>query len=185
MCVAALPLAIAATALSAVGTGVSALSTASQQTYQARVADRNARMEEDSRRDAIDRSKIEARRQQQQSAQVQGAQRAALAANGIDIDFGSAAALRADTVSANAEDALMLARNGEREARGFEINAANFTADARASRSARTGTLVKGGFDFGSTILGGAKQYRSLKAARYPGGSGKNAYGITAGDNIY
>ncbi len=157
---------IAATAVAAVGTGVSAISANNQAKYQGKVADMNARMDNAAARDAIDRGKVESQRFQREASQMQGAQRASLAANGIDVNFGSAAAVRADTTRAIEEDAQTIRENSMREVRGFEINAANFGAQARGYRAAGKAALVKGAFDMGSTVLGGAQQYSKLKAGR-------------------
>lgn len=158
------PVTLGLTALTAAGTATSAISQVRQSNYQARVAGMNARLENDAARDAILRGQIESRRYQNDAAQFQGAQRASMAANGIDITFGSAAAVRADSIRAAEEDAQTIRENANRESRGFEINAANFTAQRQASRSAAKAAAVKGVFDLGSTVLGGAQQYRATRA---------------------
>ncbi|MBM7406923.1 MULTISPECIES: virion core protein, T7 gp14 family [Sphingomonas] len=159
--------------LAAIGAGMAALSTATatvtavqQNKYQAKVATRNADLESAAGRDAVERGKIESQNYQRQASQMQGAQRAALAANGIDINFGSAAGVRADTAMMQAEDAQTIRENSMREVRGIEINAANYRAQVQASRQAATGAAIKGVFDFGSTVLGGASQYRTAKLRR-------------------
>ncbi|RSY83113.1 hypothetical protein DAH66_12655 [Sphingomonas koreensis] len=174
MCLPAAPLAIAAAALSAVGTGVSTIASMQQQTYQARVADRNARMESEAARDALERGRIEDQRYQRQLSQQMGAQNAALAANGIDVGYGNAAALRGDLARTGAEDSQTIRENAVREARGFEISAANSHAQAAGYRQARTATAITGAFEFGSSILGGVQQHRKIQWNRRNGG---NPYG--------
>ena len=159
---------IAATALAAAGSAASTVSAMQQQTYQARMADRNAKLENEAARDALDSGRTEEQRYQGSVSQQQGAIRAALAANGIDIGYGSALDYQGDLAMFGQQDAATIRENSMREARGLEINASNYTAEAAAKRQARTGTLVKGVVDFGSTILGGAQQYRDIRTRRAP-----------------
>lgn len=176
MCLPAAALAIAATAVSAIGTGVGALNSAAQSRYQARVADRNATLENQAARDAIERGQLEARNYQRQLSQQQGAQRAALAANGIDTSYGTAALVQRDLASVGAADTQTIRENAMREARGLEINAANYRASAAASRSAASAALVEGAFGVASTVLGGAQQYKKIQwNQRNP--AGRNPFG--------
>lgn len=163
MCADPVTLTLIATAVSAVGSAASTVSAMQQSTYQARVADRNARMEDAAARDAIERGRIEDQRYQRQLSQQQGAQRAALAANGVDINFGNAAAVREDLARAGQEDSQTIRENAMREARGFELSAANYRAQAAGARQARTGQMIGGITDFGSTVLGGVQQYKRTK----------------------
>lgn len=165
MCNPVLALTIAATAVSAVGTGMQAASSAAQSRYAARVADRNAQMEDLAARDAIDRGKVESQNYQRQASQMQGAQRASMAANGIDIDYGSAALVRGDSARFAGEDVQNIRQNSIREARGFEINAANYRSQAAGSRQAASAAVAQGIFGVASTVLGGAQQYQKLKFA--------------------
>lgn len=157
-------LTIAAVAVTAVGQGVGALQTAATQRYQAKVADQNARMEDEAARTAIENTKTEAQAQQRRIAATEGQQQATLAANGIATNFGSAAQVKNDTAMLGREDVQRIYDQGYQQTRNYDINAANDRAQASADRQAATGTLIKGAFDFGSTVLGGARQYSSLKS---------------------
>lgn len=157
-------LTIAATAVAAVGQGVGALSANSQANYEAKVAKQNARTEEASARDAIERGKTDSQRYQRQLSQQMGAQNAALAANGIDISYGSAADVRGDTAMFGREDVQTITENSFREAKGFEINATNYLAQAKSAKQRGKAALVKGVFDMGSTVLGGATQVSKMRA---------------------
>ncbi|ODP39253.1 hypothetical protein [Sphingomonas turrisvirgatae] len=156
---------IAATATQAIGTGVSALQAAGQSRYEAKVAERNAQLENESARNAEDRRKIEAQRQYRKLSQVQGQQQAAMAANGIDQGFGSALQVQRDTASMGAQDVQSIYDASAQEIRGFDINASNYRAKARGARMQATGALVKGALDVGSTVLGGAQRYAKYKAS--------------------
>lgn len=155
---------IAGTTVAAAGAGYSALLANAQGKGQAAQAKVNQAEANRSAADAIERGNIEQRNLYRQVSQQKGAQRAAMAANGLDIDFGSAADITADTDMFAREDASALASNTRNEARGYQIQAANFSSQAKSASLAAKGALVKGAFDVGSTILGGAQQYRKAKA---------------------
>lgn len=178
MCADPVTLTLIATAVSAVGSAASTVTAMQQSTYQARVADRNAKMEDAAARDAIERGKLEDQRYQRQMSQQQGAQRAALAANGVDVNFGNAAAVREDLARAGQEDSQTIRENAMREARGFELSAANYRAQAAGARQARTGQAISGAFDFGSTVLGGVQQYKRVQwNQRNPTSNRRNPWG--------
>lgn len=92
-----------------------------------------------------------------------GAQRAAMAANGLDISFGSAADLVADSALFAEEDSRNLAENTNREARGFLIQGANYRSEAASQRNASSSALIAGGFGVASSLIGGAKEYGKLR----------------------
>lgn len=159
-------LTVAATAVAAAGTVVSGVNQSRQYAYKAKVDAGNAKLDQAASADAANRGAIEEQRQYRKNAQILGAQRAALAANGVEVDFGSAADLQADTKRIGQEDAATIRENTIREQRGFEISAANNLNEAAAGRASARSKLVETAFDTGKTILGGAKQVSSIKAAR-------------------
>lgn len=163
MCEPVTALTVAATAVAAAGSGVSAIQSASMQRYQARVADRNAGLSNEAARDAQDRNRIEAQRLYRKTGAVAGQQNAAMAANGIDLGFGSALQVQQDTAAIGAEDVSQLYRSGYQETRGFEISASNDRAQAAGARAGAKAAIVKGVFDVGSTVLGGASQVSKYK----------------------
>lgn len=160
-------LAIAAAAASAIGTGMSAVQARAQARYQARIADRNARLEGEAATAALDATRQQALAAYRDKAAVQGRQRAAMAANGIDAGFGSAADMIADGDMLAGEDIGRIYAQGLNSVRGFDINAANQRAEAKARRSAGDGALVSGLFSAASTALSGASSFSKLKAQGY------------------
>lgn len=167
-----LSLTIAATAVAALGQGVSAIGAHQQGKYEAKVAGANAKAESARAADAINRGSEESRRYQRRLAQEMGQQNAALAANGIDIGFGTAADVRGDTAMLGREDVITINENARREAMGFDINAMNFGAEQQSAKRRARGALYKGGFDIVGTVLGGAQQFGKISSARSAGGSG-------------
>lgn len=133
--------------------------------YKAKVDDRNAALDRASAQDALERGRIEEGRQGRKTGQLVGQQRAAMAANGVEVDFGSAADLQADTRQVGFEDAQTIRENAARESKGYEISAWNQKASGAANRSAAGAAMWATAFDAGSTMLSGAQQYRKLQAA--------------------
>ena len=162
-------LTIAGTAVAAAGTVVKTVNAANRATYEARVADSNAKLASAQAADAAERGKLEAQRVMGRNSQLLGRQRAAAAANGIEVDFGSSADVLGDTESIGRDEVATTYRNSEREMQGFDINASNYVAKARGARAARGAAIVEGAFDFGSTILSGAKQVGQIRASQRAG----------------
>lgn len=151
--------AAAAAAVSMVGTGFTALQASQQSKYQAKVADRNADLANEAAQQEQSNTRQEALAFYRKQAALKGQQRAAMSANGIDVNFGSAADVQADTEMLGREDARRLYDQGAQRSRGFEIEASNFGGEANAQRSAATGALIGGAFDMAGTALSAAKQF--------------------------
>lgn len=130
------------TATSLVSTGLSAYgdykeAEAAQQSAQANAAiyDQNARFAETQAQDAVQRGRLDVRKVRLGARQLIGAQRAALAANNVRIDSGSAAALQRDTTLMADADAFTILENARRDATGYRQQGANYTAQAEATRA--------------------------------------------------
>lgn len=158
-------LVLAATAVTMAGQGYAALQSAAASRYEARVADQNAKLENEAAFRETENTKTAALAHYRRVAQLKGEQRVAQAANGVSLDFGSAADVAADTDMLAREDAQRIYDQGAEKVRGFDINAANYRSSAKASRFAAKGALIKGGLDMASTALSGATQYSKMKAA--------------------
>lgn len=166
MCIpaAALPLAAAIGAgLSAVGTGFAALQANAQAKYQANLAERNAAMEREAGQQELQNTREGLLAHYRETARIKGQQRLAAAAGGVALDYGTPFDTAADTQMLANEDAQRIMDRGSQAVRGHDIGASNFMGEANAQRQAGTGALIKGAFDMGSTVLGGAQQYRDLK----------------------
>ena len=159
MCGPALPL--IAAGFAAAGTGIGALQANAQAQYRAKIAERNA----DLSREAGQTERLSIRDQAQakyrEIARIKGMQRVTAGANGVAIDFGTAGDVQADTQAMGSEDINRIYQKGNQAMRGHDISASNFIAEANAARSAGKGALVKGMFDMGSTVLGGAQSKAS------------------------
>lgn len=163
MCLPAATLLIAATAAASMGQVVSGIGQAQQYRQEAQIADRNRALANDQARDSIDNTNLEAQRRYRMLAQTQGSQQASMAANGVDIDFGSALDLQRDTAMIGAEDVTQIYKAGNERTKGYDISAWNYGNQASASRAKASGAIVSGLFGAASTALGGASQVSKMK----------------------
>lgn len=148
------------------GSAMSAGSQVSAGNYNKQIADYNAKIAEYQAQDAITRGELAVDRQRKGVKQLIGSQRASLAAQGVDVNEGSAVDLQADTAYQGEYDALMIRNNAALEAWGFKVQAWNATEQGKmADRSGKNKAF--------STILGAGssalKQY-GFSAPTYSSG---------------
>lgn len=162
-------LTLVATATAAVSSVTGTVMAVQQANLKRDLAERNAAMERNAAQDEMQNTREAALSRYREIARVKGQQRVAAAANGVGLDFGTAADVVADTDMLGREDVGRIYTAGDRAVRSRDIAASNYGAEANMARSQKTGAIVGGVADFGSTVLGGASQYRKLKASQ--GGS--------------
>jgi len=126
-----------------------------QGAFQGAMAEQNAAYKEAAAQDAEKRGAVEADRYRRQVGQLIGSQRTGFAANGIDVNSGTAADIQDDTAAFGEFDALTIANNAAREAWGYRVGAQNDLMNGRMAqsnaRSAATGSILGGvGSAFGS-----------------------------------
>jgi hypothetical protein len=138
---------------------------------QAELGDYNANVAELQAEDAILRGELDEQRFRSLVRGAVGSQRAGMAAQGVDVNHGSAVDVQADAATLGELDALTIKTNARREAWGYEVQGENFKRGAEvtrkggeyaaeAGRSAQTASR----FNAAGTIVGGAN---SLLAMRY------------------
>lgn len=152
--------------LQGLGAGMTAASAysssqASKAAYnaQAQVDQNNARLAEYQAQDAERRGAVAAQNVGYRTNQVKGTQRAALAANGVDLGYGSALELLSDTDYFGSVDRATTVDNAAREAWGYRTQGANYTSDAsllRQRASAESPFLSAG-----TSLLGSAGRVAS------------------------
>lgn len=124
-----------------------------QGNYEARLFEQNAGVADLQAADSIARGTLAEQKLRGETRQTVGAQRVGLAAQGIDINTGSAADVQAEANSVGGNDALTTRLNAAREAWGFQTQAQDLrsraeltrrgaSAQAGALRTAATGTLL-------------------------------------------
>lgn len=162
---------IAASAVAAASQVYSGFQQAGQARYAAGIADQNQRIAAQQAQDSENNTALEAQRRYRMLAQTKGAQEAALAANGVDLNFGTALDLQRDTAMIGAEDIGQIYKSGAERTRGLDIEGWNYGAEAKALRSKASGAIVGGFLNAAGTALGGASQVSKLKSAAGMGSS--------------
>lgn len=171
MCLPAVPALIAATALSSVGQIVGGIQQAGQMRYAAGIQEQNQRIAARQAQDSIENTQLEAQRRYRELAQTKGAQEAALAANGVDLGFGTALDLQRDTAMIGAEDVAQIYKGGMERTRALDTESWNYGAEAKSLRSKANGAVLNGFIGAASSALGGASQISKMKAGMGSGGS--------------
>lgn len=134
--------------------------------YQAHVAQQNKDLARESAQSAIEQGQEDQRRLGRETAQRVGSQRARMAANNIDVGFGSAARVTEDTRMLAGEDADTLAENNRRQVRSMQIDAWNFESEKRAAKAEKKSAKIGAAFGAASSALGGATQYADFRSRR-------------------
>jgi hypothetical protein len=161
-----IPLPILAGGVMAAGQLYSGLAANAQGKYEANVAEANAKLEAERARDSIERGRLEARDLYRDVGRVKGEQTAAMAANGIDLGYGTALRFQQDTAMLAQEDAENLYRNIHERTRGHDINASNFRAEAKAARQRGKAAMVGSVFSAAGSVAGGFQQQAAINADR-------------------
>lgn len=159
---AALPL--VAAGMSAAGSLVGGMQALAQGNYESSIARQNVRLENERANESTLRGREEARNLYRRVSEVKGQQVAAMAANGIDVGYGSGLRTQQDTALLAQEDADALYRNVSERTRGFDIGASNFAAEGRAAKFRGRSAMVNSVFEAGSSLMGGFQQQRVMRA---------------------
>jgi len=164
MCEIATILTVASTALGAMGAIQQGNAAAEAGRYNAKVAEMNAVMSERRAKDAMERGAREEQRKRTEVAALKGRQVAAMAANGVDLSFGSPLDTIVDTAVLGELDALTIRKNAANEAYDHRVNAVNGRSDATLSRMNADAAQTGGYLNAAGTLLGGAANaYKSYK----------------------
>lgn len=157
MCVAAAPyMMLAASAASAVGASNSAKAQKAGLDYQADVASNNAQIAEWQAQDAIRQGQDQEQQSRLRYATTKSTQRAALAANGVALDEGSAVDILTSTDYMNEMDASTIQANAARSAWGYRTQGTNYSDNSTALRAGAG--AISSGSAAGLSLLGSAGQ---------------------------
>lgn len=144
------------TGIGAVGGLLSGLGGYQEAMYRARVAQNNAVILQQNAAAAQMAGQYEGSASLMRTGKLVGQEKAAQAANGVDVNVGSPAAVRAGTQEIGAMDAAMIHYNAQRQAFAEQTEAAAEKAQARADEAGAVGNLALGGFKAATTLIGGA-----------------------------
>jgi hypothetical protein len=150
--------------MSAAGSVVQGMSANAQGKYEAGIAKQNAALERESAIQSIKQGQNERRDYWRKVGSVKGQQVASMAANGIDVGYGTADRVQSDTQMLADEDAANLYENIHQRTRGHVINAANYKAEAKAAKQRGKAALVGSVFQAGSSLMSGLTQASQMKA---------------------
>jgi hypothetical protein len=134
---------------------------------QADLADYNAQVATVQADDAVARGGEEESRFRAGTRGLIGTERAGQAAGNVDVGYGSALDVQADTAYLGELDALTIRTNAAREAWGYKVQAEDLHARARIAR--RTGVMVAetGRAQANAAYLGGASNLLAGSANLY------------------
>lgn len=115
--------------------------------------------------DAIQRGEQAASQHAKKVKEVVGQQRTAMAAQGINLDEGTALDIQEQTYQYGMQDAMTIKNNAYQEAWGYKVNSLNMATEAQfkniAAKSQARNTLLVGGLQ---ALSYGAQGYASYKA---------------------
>ena len=178
--------AVASTAISIPATIQQGKSQEAMYNYQAKVNQENAKIAQENANVQRQQGIEEARLQRIKAASTIGAQKTAMAANGVDVTQGTAVDVIADTAAIGELDALQTQYNYEMKARGYEAQAGNFQNQANldvisgknAYTAGKTGAVQAG--------LAGLQQTADVASQWFGFGSGStNTKNKKIGKNVY
>jgi hypothetical protein len=153
-------------AVSAYGTLMQGQAASSAANAQAAAEEQNARIADEQARDSMRRGAYDELKLRRQMSILQGQQRSALAASGVEVDTGSPLELQEASRREGDQDAAVIRFNAEREAWGHQVQAVNSrnaaSAASASGRNAMTGALIGAG----TSLLSTAGEYGSLLKGR-------------------
>ena len=167
---------IGGAATSAIGSYFGAATQKAVLNGQASVADSNARISELGAQSALMQGQQQVGALTLRAGQLKSSQRAAMAANGIDLGTGNAAELQASTDIMKEIDANTLTANAVRSAWGYRTQAMNFKNEALTRRA--SAGAISPGMAAASSLLGSAG---SVASSWY----GMNKAGMFGDDSEY
>lgn len=144
------------TGLNALGDLSSGYGQAQQYNYQAAIAQNNAAITRQNEDASLTAGQYEESQSKLRTGQTIGAQLAAQAGNGVDVNVGSPATVRASTATTGALDAAMIHYNAARQAYGLETQAANYDSQASAVRMAASTAKASGWSKAAMSLISGS-----------------------------
>lgn len=153
-------MAIAATlisgAISAYGAYSQGQSQKAMYGYESQVAANNAAIQRQNAAWATAKGESAAADQGQRTRQMVGEQMAVQAAQGINVDQGSAVDVRASTAMLGEQSALNIRSNAAREAYGYDVGAVSETAQSQLDRMAGANAATAGEIGAVGSLVGAA-----------------------------
>lgn len=135
--------------------------------FQAQMSDINAQIANVGAENEIWKGQQEIATQTLQAGQLKSAQRASMAANGIDLGYGTAAEVQASTDIVKNIDMTTIQSNAIRAAFGYKIQALNDNTRAAMARASAAGIspMADAVTTFGGALSDIASKWTNLKTA--------------------
>jgi hypothetical protein len=121
--------------------------------YQAAVQRNNQKVAEWNAQDAIERGDILEKQHRMKMSKLQGKQRSVLAAQGIELESGSALDVLQDTAYFGEMDALTIRNNAQRDSWKYKVNAQNRAAQAGLLQTQGRDAMAAANMNATSTVL--------------------------------
>lgn len=157
------------------GTVMQARQSAGQASYQQGVAKNNEILARRNAALAIQAGDVREQAKRRETAGLIGAQRAAYAAHGVDVNVGSPVDIQSDTAELGELDALTIRNNAQREAYGYKIQGDNAGAEAGLFGQQASGDQLAGWVGSVGSLIGGASsvgdKWLTYQSAGGAGGS--------------
>jgi hypothetical protein len=174
--------------LTAVNTGLSyssqrnaASAADTQGKFEAGILRQNADFSDQQAADAVARGQIDEGRQRLDTKQRLGASKAALAAQGVDVGYGSALDVQSSEAQLGELDALTIRNSAAREAWGYKVQGLGYRQQAKlaelgginqgaALRSNATSTLLTGAVNTYGLYSSARQTKKDLRGSQYKAG---------------
>src|SRR5437879_3754547 len=161
------PISLGLLAVSAVGTVAGGLTQAAgaraagdaqarQYQYQAGVADMNKKVADQNRDYAFAAGEVEAQQSGMKTRQEIGTQKTIQSASNLDVNTGSGADVRESQGAVGQENQNLIRSNAARRAYGYEVEAANATAQGQVYRMSADNARTAADYKVASSIIGTA-----------------------------
>jgi hypothetical protein len=160
----------ATAAVSMAGQYVQGQSAYTQAKYEQSAAKANEALADQQAKEQIDQTKLAASRRYREAGQLEGQQKAAMAANGVDLTFGSAAQVQRDSRMIANEDVGQIYKEGFNRTQGYLTDAYNYRLTGKAAASAARAAPLATGLAMAGTALGTASQIGKFRASANFGG---------------
>lgn len=148
------------TALTAISTGLGVVGSIASGIQGAKTAEYNAQVAENNAQSAKQEAAYEAQMTRDQVRRVVGAQRAAGASSGLNIESGTPVAVLGDTAKQGELDVLARLYQGNAAATGFMNQAAQFRAEGKAAK-------MSGFINAGTSLIGGMSNMARQRRLMY------------------
>lgn len=168
-------LAVAATAVSAIGAVEGGVASKNAADYQSAVASNNSTIAQQNATYAMESGEAQAANQSRKGAAQVGKMKTSIAANGVDVNSGSAVDVVAGQRETNQLDTETVLNNSELQAYGYRTQATNFQAqsqlDTMQGEQAEEAGYLKAGGDILSGASGVGGKWSGIGSSLMGGGS--------------